>query len=96
MIITTIMWQGADLYKPELDTDILFVDDRGKIQKGINCGSKVVCSGIIEEIDEIRSDGNLKITRHEYSSTMTSFDWSQIRYWCYKNQIEDELRKLVE
>ena len=95
MIITTMMWQDADLYKPELDTDILFVDDRGKIQKGINCGSKVVCSGIIEEIGEIRSDGNLKITR-EYSSTMTSFDWSQIHYWCYKSQIEDELRKLVE
>ena len=96
MITTKIVWKDPGSYKPHPEASILFIDDCGNAHRGIYTGDKVISSGITEMPTETTVSDTIETRKIEFEAVLTIYEWSQIRYWCYTNQIEDELRKLVE
>ena len=90
MNITVIKWHDVNPYKPYPEASILFIDDSGNVHCGINAGNKVISSGIAKKITETTTSDSLKTYRGEYEVVLTTYNWSQIRYWCYTNEIETE------
>lgn len=92
-IISETMWRDADLYKPRPDATILFIDDCGNAHRGIYTGDKVISSGITEMSTETTVSDTIETRKIEFEAVLTTYEWSQIIYWCYASQIEDVLVK---
>lgn len=73
-----LTWYNAQKRKPRQDSTILVFDDCGNIHRCIyDCDGNTIGSSIIE-------------TENGYKAVLNSYKWSQIRFWLYASDFENE------
>lgn len=73
-----LIWYNAQKRKPRQDSSILVVDDSGNIHRCIyDHDGNTIGSSIIE-------------TDEGYKAVLISYEWSQIRFWLYAGNLENE------
>lgn len=75
-----ITWYNAQKRRPRKDSSILVFDDSGNIHRCIyDHNGNTIGSSVIE-------------TENGYKAVLNRYEWSQVLFWIYANDLENEYK----